>query len=105
MEPITQDAPKPKTTGRPRKDDTFTLYEGALYKVLLAKLPPKYLKFGRLDTVAISEGTGNARFTVYRWLNENQLSRKAAKALLALCPDARSKGKLKREDLIPFLDL
>ncbi|TIU88865.1 MAG: hypothetical protein E5W06_00420 [Mesorhizobium sp.] len=105
MEPTTQATAeaKPNHTGRPRKDDDFKLYEGDLYKVLLDKLPAKYIKYGRLDTDAIRQGTGNARFTVYRWLNEQKLSKKAAKSLLALSADG--KGKLKKTDLIPFLDL
>lgn len=110
MEPTTHEAAaaKPNHTGRPRKNDDFKLYEGDLYKVLLEKLPSKYIKFGRLDTDAIRIGTGNARFTVYRWLNEQKLSKNAIRALLKLSAESdepKKKGKLKKADLIPFFDL
>ncbi|RVC70422.1 hypothetical protein EN759_04190 [Mesorhizobium sp. M00.F.Ca.ET.038.03.1.1] len=102
MEPTTHEtaAAKPSHTGRPRKNDDFTLYDSALYQLLLKKLPPAYIKAGRLDTDAIREGTGNARFTVYRWLNEQRLSKNAIKSLLKI-----GNGKLKQKDLIPFFDL
>lgn len=110
MQPTSEETAeaKPARMGRPSKNDEFTLYNSALYKLLLAKLPSKYLKFGRLDTQAICEGTGNARFTVYRWLNEQRLSKKAIKALLKLSAETdepKKKGKLTKADLIPFFDL
>lgn len=95
-------------TGRPSKNVEFKLYDGPLYKVLLEKLPSEYVKFGRIDTLAISTATGNARFTVYRWLNEQILSRKAIRALLKLSQEAndtKEQGALTKEDLIPFVGL
>lgn len=94
-------------TGRPRKHDDATLYESALYKLLLEKLPSEYIKFGRLDTESIRVATQNARYTIYRWLNEQKLSPKASKALQKLSretADAGKKGLLTREDLLPFVD-
>ncbi|QPC91496.1 hypothetical protein [Mesorhizobium sp. INR15] len=99
---------KPRITGRPSKVSGPPLYEKALYKVLLEKLPSKFIKFGRLDTQAICDGTGNARFTIYRWLNEQKLSKNAIRSLLTLSfesDEAKKKGKLKKADLIPFFDL
>ncbi|RWI85970.1 MAG: hypothetical protein EOR22_30370 [Mesorhizobium sp.] len=102
MEPTTHDAAaaKPSHTGRPRKNDDFTLYDSALYQLLLKKLPANFIKAGRLDTEAIREATGNARFTVYRWLNDQKLSKNAIKSLLTI-----GNGRLKKKDLIPFFDL
>lgn len=107
MEPMPQTA-EPRYTGRPSKNDSFKLYDGDLYKVLLKNLPTKYIKGGRIDTQALCLDTGNARFTVYRWLNEQRLSKKAIKALLKLSaetPESRKRGKLTRADLLPFFDL
>ncbi|MER8924291.1 hypothetical protein NKJ28_00210 [Mesorhizobium sp. M0145] len=92
-------------TGRPSKNADFKLYDGKLYQVLLEKLPSKFIKFGRVDTLKLSEATGNARFTVYRWLNDQVLSRKAIHALLKLSQEtdeAEKKDALTKEDLIPF---
>lgn len=110
MEPTSEHTAlaKPAYVGRPNKNDNFKLYDGRLYKLLLAKLPSKYLKLGRLDTQAICEGTGNARYTVYCWLNEQKLSKNAVRALLKLSvgtDESKRNGKLTKADLIPFLDI
>jgi hypothetical protein len=87
-----------------RQGDEATLYDRSLYKLLLAKLPGEYVKGDRLDTQRICDATGNARFTVYRWLNEGNLSKKAMKSLLELSNNTsgKKKGALTREDLLPF---
>lgn len=109
MEPNSESAaPKPAYTGRPSKNVDFKLYDGALYKLLLAKLPSECIKFGRIDTLALGKATGNARFTVYRWLNEQRLSKNAIRSLLRVSSETtetKKKGKLKKDDLIPFFDL
>ncbi|RWP29503.1 hypothetical protein [Mesorhizobium sp.] len=95
-------------TGRPSKNAEFKLYDGKLYQLLLEKLPSKFIKFGRLDTLKLCEATGNARYTVYRWLNEQVLSRNAIKALVKLSDETdeqQKKAALTKEDLIPFLGL
>ncbi|RWF33775.1 MULTISPECIES: hypothetical protein [unclassified Mesorhizobium] len=96
-------AKEPNKFGRPSKSDYSISYDSPLYKLLLNKLPPKLIKGDRIDTLALSKGTQNARFTVYRWFKEQRLSPRAVKSLLALCENG--KGKLKKVDLIPFLDL
>ncbi|MER9524020.1 hypothetical protein NKI96_10590 [Mesorhizobium sp. M0292] len=100
--------PEPNKIGRPNKCDTDLLYDTPLYKVLVAKLPTEFLKGGRIDTLALCKGTGNARFTVYRWFKEQRLSPKAAKSLRGLSDatkEPEKKGALTKDDLIPFLDI
>lgn len=92
-------------TGRPRKNDDRTLYDGKLYRLLVEKLPSEFIKYGRLDTQRLCEATSNARFTVYRWLNEERLSRRGVKSLLQVSDEtdeADKKGLLTKEDLLPF---
>jgi hypothetical protein len=99
---------EPRYTGRPSKNENFKLYDGALYKVLLEKLPSEFVKYDKLDTLELSKATGNARYTVYRWLNEQVLSRKAIRSLLQLSKEtkeAEKKGALTKDDLIPFVGL
>lgn len=95
-----------RPTGRPSKRDDFKLYDGKLYQVLLDKLPSEFIKYERVNTEKLCKATGNARFTVYRWLNENKLSPKAARALIKLSEettDKEKKGALTKEDLFPFV--
>ncbi len=103
--------------GRPRKNDDFQIYDGDLYKLLVARLPSEFIKTTqigqhdiqrRIDTQRLSEATGNARYTVYRWLSREILSRKAVLSLLELSektPERDKKGALTKKDLIPFLGL
>lgn len=94
--------------GRPRKTDDFKLDNGKLYQVLIEKLPSEFVKFGRLDTQRLSEATGNARYTVYRWLNREALSPRAIKSLLRISQsttDLEKNGALTKKDLLPFIGL
>ncbi|UVK46759.1 hypothetical protein BPNPMPFG_002467 [Mesorhizobium sp. AR07] len=95
-------------TGRPSKNDDFKFYDGKLCQLLVEKLPSEFIKGGRIDTLAICKVTGNARYTVYRWLNEQTLSKKAILSLLKLSETTNEPGKkaaLTKEDLIPFFGL
>lgn len=103
--------------GRPRKNDDFQIYDGDLYKLLVTKLPSEFIKTTkvgqsaaehRIDTQRLCEATGNARYTVYRWLSRQVLSRKAIISLLELSEGAserEKRGALTKKDLIPFLGL
>lgn len=92
--------------GRPRKCDTGPkYYDGKLHQVLVDKLPPEFVRGGRVDTGRLSEATGNARYTIYRWLNEQALSKKAIHSLLEVSGKAKQRGRrgtLTKEDLLPF---
>lgn len=94
-----------KKTGRPRKKDDFKFYDGDLHKLLVKKLPAKFVRAGRIDTLLLAEATKYVRFTIYRLLNEQSLSPGAFRALLELSEkaDGAKKGALTKEDLLPFL--
>lgn len=99
---------KPKT-GRSKKAESTALYEGKLYRLLLEKLPSQYVHQhvtgDKIDTLRLSKNTGNARYTIYRWLNTGRLSLNAIKALVAISldtDDETKKGALTKEDLLPF---
>lgn len=103
--------------GRPRKNDDFQIYEGKLYKLLVSKLPSEFIKTTkvglnapqrRINTQRLCEATGNARYTVYRWLSRQALSPKAITALIEISKgtsEREKRGALTKEDLIPFLGL
>jgi len=94
--------------GRPRKDGPSEIYSGALYQLLVAKLPSEHINFGRIDTASLAKGTGNARFTLYRWFESNSLSKAAIRSLLEVSKNAKlakERGKLTRDDLIPFIGI
>lgn len=108
MELDPQAASEAKKTGRPNKNDDYNLYDTPLYKLLLAKLPSSFLKGDSINTLALCKGTGNARFTVYRWFKEQRLSPKAVKSLLKVSAEStepKKKGALTRAHLVPFLDI
>lgn len=101
-----------KRTGRPPKnpDEKHFKFKG-LHGLLVNKLPPSFSQFvpqyqcdnGRssrllIDTLALSEVLGVSRFTVYRFLNEEKLSKQRAAALIAL-----SGGNITQEELLPYV--
>lgn len=92
--------------GRPSKHDNSKFYEGKLHQLLVEKLPSEFIQEGRVDTKKLSDATGNARYTVYRWLNSQSLSRVAMQSLLKVSEktkDTTKRGVLKVEDLAPFV--
>jgi hypothetical protein len=97
--------PKPYT-GRPKKNDESKFYDGALYKLLVSKMPSEFIKYGRLDTLKLADRLNVHRYTVYCWLNGRRPSRDGMKSLLDISQateETEKKGALTKEDLIPFL--
>lgn len=97
--------PTPKRTGRPSKkpaDQTFR--DKAIYALLIANLPAPYVRVeptldeSVLDTLLIAKDIGVTRYTVYRFLNDEKLSKKLASELVRI-----SGGKIAHEDVLPFL--
>ncbi|OQM74925.1 hypothetical protein BFN67_04740 [Pseudaminobacter manganicus] len=92
--------------GRPKTTGDQKLHDSALYQLLMDKLPSEFIKYDKIDTQRLSAATGNARYTIYCWLNERRtLSKRAIQSLLEISretDDPEKKGALTKEDLIPF---
>jgi len=91
--------PGPIKSGRPPKGDVTRkrFYDGKLYPVLLAAFPG-CVEGGRLSPRMLADLIGVHKFTVYKWLNKDQLFPDPAKKLVAA-----SDGRLKTEDLVQFV--
>lgn len=88
----------PMKTGRPRTNKTKRrYYQGELYPIL-CKAMPHHVNNDRLDVAALAAALGNSRMAVYRRMEEDRLTSKAAQALVD-----ESRGRLKIEKLIPFI--
>ena len=72
-------------------------YETPLYKLLVQRLPD-FLDRGRLNVPALAAALEVSRAAVYRWLKNNRLPSRAARALID-----NSSGSLSTEDLISFV--
>lgn len=84
--------------GRPRSDETKRRYfQGQLYK-LLCETMPHHVRDDRLEVASLAAALGNSRMALYRRMEEDRLTNKAALALVQ-----ESRGKLKLEKLIPFI--
>lgn len=81
-----------------------TFRDTKIHALLLTKLDVPYVRTranGRqkmLDTLRISQDLGVSRYTVYRFLNEEKLSKKMTAGLIQI-----SNGLLTSTDLLPFL--
>ena len=87
-----------KTPGRPPKtiqDQRF--YDGALHALLVGKLP-EHAAGGRIIVRRIAGLTGYANYTVYRWLQNDRLTPRAARALIITF-----EGRISKDDLVPFV--
>lgn len=93
------------TIGRPPKDPASARYwEGELNQLLAARLPELTRGNGRIDVKRLSQATGNAKYTVYRWLILDHLSVRAAVRLVELSRDPETKEPtVSLEELSPFL--
>lgn len=88
----------PMKPGRPRSDaQKRRYYQGKLYPVL-CKAMPQHMTNDRLDVASLAAALNNSRMAVYRRMEEDRLTNKAAQALVE-----ESKGRLKIETLIPFI--
>jgi len=68
---------------------------------------PCLVRGGRVNVAEISRRTGNAKYTIYRWLAADRISTEAAKKLRgmsrAAVHDGEAKEEITPEDLLPFL--
>lgn len=88
----------PMKAGRPRANKTKRRYfEGQLYPLLFNAMP-HHITNNRLDVSSLAAALGNSRMALYRRMEEDRLTTKAAQALVE-----ESKGRLKLEALIPFI--
>ena len=95
----------PKRTGRPSKNPTEqTFKNNAIHALLIGKLPAPYVRMepngnqSILDTLRLARALGVSRYTVYRFLNEEKLSKKTAAGLVRI-----SAGSLEQSDVLPYL--
>lgn len=88
----------------PKKPVEQSFKDKALHALLIEKLPVPYVRTdgitGRkvLDTLRISKALTVSRFTVYRFLNDEKLSKRTASGLVAI-----SDGAIDQADVMPFL--
>ena len=95
----------PNRTGRPSKNPTEqTFKNNAIHALLIGKLPAPYVRMepngnqSILDTLRLARALGVSRYTVYRFLNEEKLSKKTAAGLVQI-----SDGSLEQSDILPYL--
>ncbi|QXN71270.1 helix-turn-helix DNA binding domain protein [Rhodobacter phage RcPacific] len=94
-----------KRTGRPSKNPTDqTFKNNAIHALLIGKLPAPYVRMepngnqSILDTLRLARALGVSRYTVYRFLNDEKLSKKTAAGLVRI-----SDGALEQSDVLPYL--
>lgn len=89
------------------KHDRIRIYECELYKLLLNKLPPDYIRGkGYLNVKLMSEVSGFSQFSILRWLRGTHFTKKSINALIHISNVTEfpsKKGLLTVEELIPFL--
>lgn len=94
------------TIAEPNSEDRARLHEFELYKLLLKKLPPEYLRGDdRLNVKMMCKVTGRSQFTICRWLRGTHFTKRSIEALLLVSKTTeypQKKGLLTAEDLIPF---
>ena len=95
----------PKRTGRPSKNPTEqTFKNNAIHALLIGKLPAPYVRMepngnqSILDTLSLARALEVSRYTVYRFLNDEKLSKKTAAGLVQI-----SDGSLEQSDVLPYL--
>ena len=95
----------PKRTGRPSKNPTEqTFKNNAIHALLIGKLPAPYVRMepngnqSILDTLRLARALGVSRYTVYRFLNDEKLSKKTAAGLVRI-----SAGEIEQNDVLPYL--
>ena len=95
----------PKRSGRPSKNPTeHTFKNNAIHALLIGKLPAPYVRMepngnqSILDTLCLARALGVSRYTVYRFLNDEKLSKKMAAGLVRI-----SDGSLEQSDVLPYL--
>lgn len=95
----------PKRTGRPSKNPTEqTFKNNAIHALLIGKLPAPYVRMepngnkSILDTLRLARALGVSRYTVYRFLNDEKLSKKTAAGLVRI-----SDGAIEQSDVLPYL--
>ena len=90
-------ARKEARTKRPIGGSLPRFYDGRLHDLLVRKRP-RFVRVGRVDVARLCSATGNSRFTVYRWMQDDRVSPAAGKSLIRV-----SGGQLTPEDLAPFV--
>lgn len=98
---MTMQKKRPRT-GRPRKtDDSSSLYDSKLYKLLKKKLPARFVSNDKIAIRKLAEALDVHHYTIYRWMGDDaSMSVGTARKLLGVSD--KFKGSLKREDLLPF---
>jgi len=95
-----QAAPGPIKSGRPRaksNENKPRFWETKLYALLVQHLP-QHMEGGRLNPKSLAVAIEFHPYTVYKWLQRDFISVKGSHAVIK-----ESKGKIKIEDLAPFL--
>ena len=80
-----------------RPGESLHYFDGELHALLMERLP-QIVVGGRIDTGRLCRATGNARYTVHRWMIEDHISPAGARSLIRV-----SEGRITPEDLLPFL--
>ncbi|UUV43179.1 helix-turn-helix DNA binding domain protein [Rhodobacter phage RcCWillis] len=94
-----------KRTGRPaKKQSDQTFKDNGLYALLVEKLGSPYVRVTAeaqqsiLDTLRMAKDMGVSRYTVYRILNEQKLTKRTFQGLAKI-----AKGRIESVDLLPYL--
>lgn len=109
MKPEQRMASKRETrTGRPPVNKHEAEYwDTELHRFLLPKFRrvPGLVKGDRIDTAAVAQKGGVARFTVYRWF-KNGLSPRGARVLIQISQtDKKPEGILSEDQIRPFIKI
>jgi len=93
--------------GRPSKKSQPSLQQCDLYRFLLKRLPPEYIRSaGYLDIKKMSEVSGFSQFSIIRWMRGVHFTKNSISALVKISGETQfpdKKGLLTKEELVPFL--
>jgi len=76
--------------------------DGDLYKMLAAKMP-SFAKDGALVVADLADALGMSHEGVYRWLRNDDISKRGRTALVTLARSENVSPVLTEDDLQPFL--
>lgn len=100
-------SPRENGPGRPPIDPKQTrFFDGELHKLLSDRLDhiPGMVRGGRVDPKVLALQCKKAKFTIYRWMNNDRISAKAGKILMELSKQAESgEYRITKEEITPFV--